>query len=129
MDSWETSVSYLENISSGYWNVNALYSRNSRPKVLCEKGTLKDFTKFTGKDQFQGLIFRNPGWVRPVTLREPGTGVFLWKLKKFLRTTFLIDSLRWLLLTEVLNWSYFVKLRNSLVQKCESSITKFESNL
>ena len=34
-----------------------LINRSSRPEVFCEKGALKNFTKFTGKHMWQSLFF------------------------------------------------------------------------
>ena len=32
--------------------------RSSRPEVLCKKGVLRNFTKFTGKHLYQSLFFK-----------------------------------------------------------------------
>ena len=40
--------------------------RSSRPLVLCKKGVLRNFTKFTGKHLCQGLFFN-----KVASLRRP----------------------------------------------------------
>ena len=39
--------------------------RSSRPEVFCEKGVLKDFSKFTGKYLCQGLFFNKVASMKP----------------------------------------------------------------
>ena len=51
--------------------------RSSRPEVFCKKGVLRNLAKFTGKHLCQSLFFN---------------------FEKFLRTPFLTEHLRWLLL-------------------------------
>ena len=43
------------------------------------KGVLKNFSKFTGKQLYQSLFFNKVEGMRPITLlkRDSGTGVFL----------------------------------------------------
>ena len=60
-------------------------------KVFCEKGVLRNFTKFTGKHLCQSLFFDKVTGLRPVTLLKKR----LWhrcfpvNFVKFLRTPFL----------------------------------------
>ena len=67
-------------------------STSNRPEVFCKKVVLRNFTKFTGKYLCQSL--------RPATLLKKR----LWhrcfpaNFVKFLRTSFFIERLRWLLL-------------------------------
>ena len=42
--------------------------RRSRQEVLCEKGVLRNFTKFTGKQLCQGLFFNKVAGLRHATL-------------------------------------------------------------
>ena len=39
--------------------------RSSRPKVLCKKGVLRNFAKFTGKHLFQRPVFNKVVGLRP----------------------------------------------------------------
>ena len=57
-----------------YLDVISLFSRNcrisarsSRPEVFCEKGVLRNFTKFTGKHLCQSLSFNKVAGLRPAT--------------------------------------------------------------
>ena len=62
----------LQNMKNFATNLFLCLSRSSRPDVFCKEGVYRNFTKFTG--------------------------VFLWIFAKFLRTFFLTEHLRWLLL-------------------------------
>ena len=74
--------------------------RSSRPEVFCKKGVLRNFAKFTGKHLCQSLFFNKAAGLRPTTLLKKR----LWhrcfpvNFVKFLRTTFLQNSSKWLLL-------------------------------
>ena len=74
--------------------------RNSRPKMPCKKGVLRNFTKFTWKQLCQSLCFNKVADLSPATLFKER----LWhrcfpvKFAKFLRTTFLTEHFQWLLL-------------------------------
>ena len=63
--------------------------RSSRPEVLCNKGVLRNFPKFTGH-LCQRLFFNKTGDIRPATLLKKS----LWHMcfpvnfAKFLRTPF-----------------------------------------
>ena len=59
--------------------------RSSRLEVLCKKGALRIFTKFTGKHLCQSLFFDKVTGLRPTTLlkKDSGTDVFLWILRYF----------------------------------------------
>ena len=71
-------------IQSILWRVSFLL-RSSRPVVLCKKGVLRHFAKFTGKHLCQSAFFHKVAGLRPATLlkRDSGTGVFLWILQNF----------------------------------------------
>ena len=79
-------------------------NRSSRPEVFCKKGVLRNFTKFKGKHLCQSLFFNKVAGLRPATLLKKR----LWhrcfpvNFAKFLRTSFLTEHLRWLLLRKVL---------------------------
>ena len=72
--------------------------------MFFEKGVLRIFAKFTGKHLCQGLFFNKVAGLRPATLLKKR----LWhrcfpaNFTKFLRTSFLTEHLRWLLLTLVI---------------------------
>ena len=43
-------------------------NRSSHPKVLCKKGVLRNFKKFTGKHLYQSLLFNKVTGLRSATL-------------------------------------------------------------
>ena len=67
--------------------------RSSCPEVLCKKDVLKNFTKFTGKHLCRSLL-------RPAALfkKRHRHRCFPVNFTKFLRTSFFIERLWWLLL-------------------------------
>ena len=73
---------------------------SSRPEVFCKKGVLRNVVKFTGKHQCQGLFFIKVADLRPATLSKKRLwhSCFPVNLATFLRTPFLTEHLRWLLL-------------------------------
>ena len=77
------------------WN-----SRNSRPGVFCKKGVLRNIERFTGKHLRQGLFFNKVAGFKPVTFLKKRFWhrSFPVNFAKFLRTLFLIEHPRWLLL-------------------------------
>ena len=74
--------------------------RSSRPEVFCKKVVLRNFAKFTGKHLCQSLFFIKVEGLGPATLLKKRLWYrcFFVNFAKFLRTTFLIEHLRWLLL-------------------------------
>ena len=86
-------------------------TRSSRPEVLCKKGVLRSFAKFTGKHLCQSLLFNKVADLRPVTLLEKRLWHrcfpvnFVW----FLRTPLFTEHLWWLLLKDLsgntLSWN------------------------
>ena len=70
------------------------------PEVLCKKGVLRNFAKFTGKYLCHNLIFNKVADLRPATLLKKS----LWhrclpvNFAKFLRTPFLKNTSEQLLL-------------------------------
>ena len=75
--------------------------QSSRPEVFCKKGVLRDFAKFTGKHLCQRLFFDKVAGLRSATFLKKRLGhrCFPVNFAKFLRTHFLTEHLRWLLLT------------------------------
>ena len=77
-----------------------LQNSSSRVEVLRKKRVLRNFAKFTGKHLCQSLFFNKVAGLRPATSLKKR----LWhrcfpvNLAKFLRTPFLTEHLRWLLL-------------------------------
>ena len=65
--------------------------RSSRPEVLCKKGVLRNFTKFTGKHLCQSLIFNKVSGLRPATLlkKETLAPVFFCEFWEISKNTFL----------------------------------------
>ena len=45
-------------------------SRNSRPKVFCKKGVLRNITNFTGKHLCQSLFFNKVAGLRPKKMTD-----------------------------------------------------------
>ena len=74
--------------------------RSSRPDVFCKKGVLRNFIKFAGKHLCQRLSFNKVAGPRPVTLLKKSLQhrYFPVDFMKFLRTSFYMEHLRWLLL-------------------------------
>ena len=74
--------------------------RSSRKKVFYKKGVLRKFVKFTGKRLCQRLFFNKVAGLRPATLLKKSLRhkCFPVNCKKFLRTPFFTEHLRWLLL-------------------------------
>ena len=70
------------------------------PEVFCKKGVLRNFSKFPGKDLCQSLFFNKVVGLRPPTLLKKRLyhNCFPVHFEKFLRTPFLTEHLRWLLL-------------------------------
>ena len=81
----------------------ALKGRSSRPEVFCKKGVLRNFAKFKGKHPCQRLFFNKVAGFRPATLLKKSLwhGCFPLNFAKFLRTPFVTEHLRWLLLKGV----------------------------
>ena len=75
--------------------------RRSRAKVFCKKNVLRNFAKFTGKHLCQSLFFKELTGLRPATVlkKKLWHRCFHVNLAKFLRTPFLTEHLRWLLLS------------------------------
>ena len=90
---WRTDWSNLKTE-----NKIQIWKQSSRR--VCKKGVLKNFPKFTGKHQRQGVFFNKVAGLRPATLLKKR----LWRrcfpanFTEFLRTSFFIEHLRWLLL-------------------------------
>ena len=92
----------LAEIKSIMLQVWKLRSRKTLENVL-----LKISKKFPGKHLYQALFFKKVEYLRPATtvLQKK-----LWHLRfpvnfaKFLRTPFLTEHLRWLLLTQCSTW-------------------------
>ena len=76
------------------WSQNHIFThcRSSCQEVFCKKGALRNLAKFTGKHLWQSLsatLLKKRLWHR----------CFPVNFAKLLRTFFLIEQLRWLLLT------------------------------
>ena len=88
------------NVSLGNVKILSFVSRSNRLEVFCKKDVLKNFAKFTGKQLFQSLFFNKVAGLRTAMLIKKR----LWHTRfavnfaKFLRTPFLTNHLRSLLL-------------------------------
>ena len=76
---------------------------NNRSSHFSNKSVLRNFAKFTGKPQCQGLFFNKIAGLRPTTLlkRRILHMCFPVNFSKFPISVFPIEHLRWLLLTEM----------------------------
>ena len=74
--------------------------RSSRPEVSCKKGVLGNFAKFTGQHLCQNLFFNKVVGLRPANLLKKRLwhSCFPVNFAEFLRTPFLTEHHRWLLL-------------------------------
>ena len=76
--------------------------RSSHLEVLfCKKGALKNFTKFTGKHLCWSLFFNKVAGLATSFKNWLGQMCFPVNFAKFLRTSFFIEHLWWLLLWSV----------------------------
>ena len=75
-------------------------SRNSHQRCSMKKGVLWNFTEFTVKHLCQSLSFHKVAELRPVTLlnKRIWHRCFPVNFTRFLKTSFLKENLRWLLL-------------------------------
>ena len=94
LDSGEVFLAPLNDLSKAFdfppHELLTAKFRSSRPEVFCKIDVLRNFVKFTGKQLCQSLfaLLKKRLWHRS----------FLVNFAKFLRTTFLTEHLRWLLL-------------------------------
>ena len=91
--------------------------RGSRPEMFCRKGVLRNFAKFTEKHLCQSLFFNKVAGLRPTTLLKRR---LQHNFPKFLRTFFLTEPLRWLLL--LLDEIQNMKTRESKERKFEKEV-------
>ena len=91
---------FCEEVEGHQTDVEYLPFRSSRPGVFCKKGVLRKFAKITGKHLCQSLFFNKVAGLRLATSLKKR----LWhrcfpvNFAKFLRTSFFIEHLWWLLL-------------------------------
>ena len=73
--------------------------RSSHQRCFMKKGVLKNFAKFTEKHLYQSLLFNKAANLRPATLvkKRLWHRCFLIDFAKFLRISFFIEQLWWLL--------------------------------
>ena len=53
---WSLIVGEIKSIMLKVWKIKSRY-RSSRPEVFYKKGILRNFARFTGKNQCQSLFF------------------------------------------------------------------------
>ena len=97
---WGKFTYVLNCMSVGEDKIITISYRYSRQGVFCKKGVLRNFTNFTEKHLCQSLFFNKVAGLRSATLLKKR----LWhrcfpaNFAKFLRTPFLTEQLRQLLL-------------------------------
>ena len=76
-------------------NSNSSNKRSGRPEVFCEKGVLKNSTKFTGKHLCQSLFFNKVAGFKPAILLKMRLwqGCFPVNFVKFLGTPISVEHL------------------------------------
>ena len=81
-------------------------SQKQPSEVFCKKSVLKNFAKFTEKHLCQSLFFNKVAGLRPATLLKKRLWhrCFSVNFAKFLRTPFLTEHLRWLLLNSEISY-------------------------
>ena len=106
--------------------------RSSRPEVFSKKGVLRNFAKFTEKHLCQSLFFNKVADLRSAALLKKR----LWhrcfpvNFEKFLRTPFIIEHLRWLLLSLVdSKYQYIQRNRNNLIQLPVQTLLQADASL
>ena len=79
--------------------------RSSRLEVFCKKGVLRNFEKLTGKHLCLSLLFNKVAGLKTVTLlkKKFWYKCFPVNFSKFLKTPFITEHLRWLLLKTPVN--------------------------
>ena len=97
----ETLVSKWLDIANGVTYLRRFLVRSSRPEMFCKKGVFRNFIKLTGKHLCQRLFFNKVAGLRPTTVfkKRLWHRCFPVNFRKFLRTPFLTEYLRWLLLS------------------------------
>ena len=97
------SVLLLKNVS---YLLRYHLIRSSRPEVFCKKGVFRNFAKFTGKHLFQSFFFNKVAGLRLATLLKKRLWhrCFSVNFAEFLRTPFLTEHLRWLLLNNPIHF-------------------------
>ena len=88
----QMSAIKFQNISHQVINLwSLLKDRSSHPEVFYQKGILKSFAKFTGKNLWESLFFNNVASLKPATLLKKRFWHMCFPLNfgKFLRTYFL----------------------------------------
>ena len=81
-------------------NKFSLYRQKQPAEVFCKKGVLRNFEKFTWKHLCQRPSFNKVAGLRPPTLFKKlwHRRFFLWTLRNFIRTPFLLNVSERLLL-------------------------------
>ena len=89
----------IQNIITSDLKFKLIISRGSCPEVFCKKGVLRNFAKFTSQEntcaRVSFLINLQADFIKKQTLTQV---FFPLNLVKFLRTPFITEYFRWLLL-------------------------------
>ena len=103
---------------SSLYIFSIIKNRSSRAEVLCEKGVLRNFAKFTGKHLCHSIFLNKVAGLRPTTLLKKRLWHWCFPVNftKFLRTPFYLEHLWWLLLQTVYLRIDFKQLRSSRLE-------------
>ena len=110
-----------------HFNIKLYFCRSSHHKCSMKKGTLINFTKFTGKQQCQSLFFNKIAGLRAATLlkQKLWQRCFLVNFTKCLRTSYLQNTSGRMLLNlfvaRILNFSLSKVFTTKRVASCEKS--------
>ena len=105
------------------------YSRSSCPEVFCKKGVLRNSEKFTEKDLCQSLFLNKVTGFRPANLFKKKLlhTCFPVNFTIFLRTPFITEHLRWMLLRLIdqkySHWKFFSVLNGDKNVRCRRDHT------
>ena len=105
------------------------YSRSSYPEVFCKKGVLRNSEKSTEKDLCQSLFLNKVTGFRPANLFKKRLlhTCFPVNFTIFLRTPFVTEHLRWMLLwlidQKYSHWKFFSVLNGDKNVHCRRDHT------
>ena len=97
LDVWKISLHWFSRLRSTAGKFK------KQKQVFFKKGVFRNFEKFTGKHLCQSLFFNKVVGLNPVTLlkKRLWNRCFLVYFARFLKTPFLKEHLRWLLLKKI----------------------------
>ena len=85
---------YMEQLKSNYGRRELYFCQKQLPRLLCKKGVLRNFTKFTGIHLYQSLFFNKVTGLKPASLLKKRLwhNIFPVNFVKFLRRPFLQNT-------------------------------------